>query len=643
MSTAPEVGQPTFQEKDTYSSSLKDDKYVDNEEEDSSSTTKAKSSSEIYKSRGVARMEAVKSQMDNTSKGNHLRLTFCALLIICAWVSALDSSTSYSYAPYATSNFGHHSMLGTVEIAGSIISSVCRPMISKISDITSRPITYAIILVFYTLGHIVTASSSHISAYIIGTVFMSVGNSGILLLNDVITADITPLKYRGLMYGLLSSPYVINTWFTAKIVEALLNRGQWRWGYGMFAILMPVLMSPVIYGMHYLEEKAQKDELELRGEDRYVYHSVDMEGSGWMGFIWRHLEEADFIGLLLLGFGWSLLLLPFSLTNTAIGGYSNPSLIAMFVVGGVLLVVYSVYELWIAKYPSMSKKVLLNRTFMTAVCIDFFYQLGGMIRLLFFSSFVYVIFDWSYQNWVYFNNTLTMGLCFFGVVIGVIMRYTHRTKYLQCFGLALQVASMGITFWARNEHATTAAVVWTQILIGIGGACSVVGSQVNSQASVPHQETAMIISLLSLWSSIGQSIGSAVATAIWQNKLPVYMAKNLPSWNETTVLEYYNDIILVHELPYESVERKAIIKSYNDVLYYIFLASLILTIIPFLASFFQRNFYLGNSLNGVEEEAKEEQEKNNTTKGEVENSLQRVMRFLDEPFDRKKRHGISEA
>jgi len=60
------------------------------------------------------------------------------------------------------------------------------------------------------------------------------------------------------------------------------------------------------------------------------------------------------------------------------------------------------------------------------------------------------------------------------------------------------------------------ALVWTQILISLGGAFSVVSSRVATQASVPHQDMATVIAQLALWTQIGGAIGSAVATAIWK-------------------------------------------------------------------------------------------------------------------------------
>ena len=49
----------------------------------------------------------------------------------------------------------------------------------------------------------------------------------------------------------------------------------------------------------------------------------------------------------------------------------------------------------------------------------------------------------------------------------------------------------------------------------MGGAFSVVGSRVASQASVPHQDLATVIALLSLWTQLGSAIGGAIAAGVW--------------------------------------------------------------------------------------------------------------------------------
>lgn len=80
--------------------------------------------------------------------------------------------------------------------------------------------------------------------------------------------------------------------------------------------------------------------------------------------------EMDTMGLLLLGFGWALMLLPFSLSVNAENGYKNPSLIAMFVVGALCLISYCVYEALWARFPTAPIRLLKNRTFISAIIVS---------------------------------------------------------------------------------------------------------------------------------------------------------------------------------------------------------------------------------------------------------------------------------
>lgn len=69
---------------------------------------------------------------------------------------------------------------------------------------------------------------------------------------------------------------------------------------------------------------------------------------------------------------------------------------------------------------------------------------------------------------------------------------------------------MGITYYGVYGNASTAALVTSTVLVGLGGGFSVVASQVASQASVPHNDMSTAIALLSLWTQLGSSAGSAI-------------------------------------------------------------------------------------------------------------------------------------
>lgn len=59
---------------------------------------------------------------------------------------------------------------------------------------------------------------------------------------------------------------------------------------------------------------------------------------------------------------------------------------------------------------------------------DTFYYLSGDFAGTYYSSWTYVVTNWSLYDWTIFSQTETVGLCLFGLAAGLAMRYTHRYK-----------------------------------------------------------------------------------------------------------------------------------------------------------------------------------------------------------------------
>jgi hypothetical protein len=558
--------------------------------------------------------------------------------VVCAWAYSLDSSTTNNYTPFVTSEFKNHSGgLAALSIATSIIGAVAKPFIAKFADITSRPYTYILILVAYVMGYIIVAACKNLSSYVVGEVFTAIGGNGLDLLNDIIVGDLTPLEWRGFVSSVLASPFIINTWFAGLMVEAILKRNQWRWGYGMFAIIMPVILTPAIVTLIHYDRKAQKlgivniassrdarkqaraaaTEKGEQGPHGAIVAPAPVDNRTWVQKLREGLIEIDAFGLVLLGFGWTLLLLPFSLKSSAEKGWRNPSLVAMMVVGGLLLIAYVFYERFYAKVPSFPGRFLRNKTFLMAIIIDSFYfskdsprlfiytsliinLVAGNLRSLYFSSYVWIITDWNFRNWTYYNNTLTLCLCIFGLVAGLIQRWTHRYKALQVFGLSIKIIGIGIMLSGHRATNNIVAMTFTQILVGAGGAFSVVGSRVASQPSVPHQDMALTISLLALWSKIGSSIGSAIAVVIWSKYMPRELRANLPdSVTDKQIATFFKNIKSIRDFPFDHPVRQGAILAYRNTLWYLIVPAICLSFVPLIASLFQTNFYLGKQQNAV--------------------------------------------
>lgn len=91
-------------------------------------------------------------------------------------------------------------------------------------------------------------------------VFYSIGFAGIIYTVAVLAADVTTLKNRGIAFAFTSSPYMITAFAGSKAAEAFLlkNVQNWRWGFGMFAIIIPAVTIPLFVLLKFQLREAER-------------------------------------------------------------------------------------------------------------------------------------------------------------------------------------------------------------------------------------------------------------------------------------------------------------------------------------------------------------------------------------------------
>jgi hypothetical protein len=98
--------------------------------------------------------------------------------------------------------------------------------------------------------------------------------------------------------------------------------------------------------------------------------------------LWATLLNQDYIGICLLVAGNCLFLLPIPLEQGGFSAYGHVSVVAPTVIGFVLIILFGVWEVFLAKNPIAPRRLLANRTFMGAICGKFDYSSGLLFTLL---------------------------------------------------------------------------------------------------------------------------------------------------------------------------------------------------------------------------------------------------------------------
>ncbi|KAI5118116.1 hypothetical protein M0805_003470 [Coniferiporia weirii] len=575
---------------------------------------------------GVRRVEAAEKVYGRFSKW-----ILFGSLGLASYIYSLDSSTTSNYLSFAASAFGEHSLISSVQVAQSVIVAVGKPVIAKVADVTSRAYAYFGVLVFYVIGYIIIATAQSIGTVAGGIVVYAVGYtyvlsiikvgfetetsilfppfaylSGLQLLTQIIIADLTTLKWRALVSSFTSLPFLVNGFVGPNIATSVLKHSSWRWGYGMFAILVPATLLPLIITLFWAERKAKRLNII---DDSYANAgaSPDAPGSPTRDIVptlKRRLSRAaaqlDLLGLILLGAAVALVLLPLTLAKSAKNGWKNPSMIAMLLVGFVLAVLFALWDLRIASRPVIAPRFVRNRSVVLASLIGFLDFFSFYLTYVYLYSFVLVVKPWTTLQATYFMQTQTIALTVFGCIAGVVMWWTRRYKPMLVGGLVIRLIGCGLMIHSRGAQASTAEIVWTQILQGAGG-FSAAAMQVGAQASVSHVDVAMVTAVVLLLTEIGGAVGSAVAGAIWTNTMPGNLAKNLPQLSADERTALFGSITDVLKYPRGNAIREGVIAAYDSTMKTMVIAATALAVVPILLALWMPNWYLGDTQNAVDD------------------------------------------
>ena len=526
----------------------------------------------------IGHVEAYHKVLYHTGPSGRLFLfTIIVSLGLTMSAYAIDQGITPQFNLIAASSFSRHAQLGVVTTASTLISGIIKPLIGKLADLTSRPTTYIISLVFYVVGVAIAASCTNFASYIVGAAFTSVGKAGLNLLGQIMVGDLTTLQWRGFWTSLTIAPYIVTVFINGFISSAFIPHG-WRWGIGMFAIMIPGVLIPAIVALYATQHRARTMGV--------VQNYPNFNRGSIAQTVWGGLVAVDLPGLVLLGFSFSLILLPLSLAQSADNGWNNPRIIAMEVVGFVVLVLFIAFEIHAAPKPIMTKRIIQNKVFLAGLGANLFDQMTTALSGNYFPSYIYVIKDWDNYTWTIFTGCSNLAVTVFSLLAGYLQARQHRYRNQMIVGAVLKIIGYAICITGNRSTQNTAPLAVSQILLG-ASALTALGSRVGAMASVPHEDMASLIAAYFLWTYLGTAAGYAIASSIWTRRMLNFMREELPDTPEETLREIYGSVeILRTKYEVGSIVREGAIRAYARTNGIIFIAASVISVLSLLSSFF---------------------------------------------------------
>ncbi|KAJ5103084.1 siderochrome-iron transporter MirB [Penicillium argentinense] len=498
---------------------------------------------------GVRKIEAVTLAWSRASM-----FTVLVLIWFLTLVNNMKSTMVYSLTPYATSSFMGHSLLTVVNIVSSAMTAAVYIPMAKALDLWGRAEGFLIMVVFSILGLVLLAVSHNLPTYCAGEVFYSVGFGGLVYSWDVLAADVTNLRNRGLAFAFTSSPALISAFGGSKAAAEFLLHVDWRWGYGIWTIILPAFALPVYLLLAYNLRQAQKKGIITRGKKKW---SINLRS------IWWVVTEFDLPGVILFAGGFVVFLLPFTLASSAPDGWKTGYIIAMIVVGFVAIIIFGFYETYLAPVPFLNYKFLTDRTVLGACLLDMTYQISYYCYGSYLSSFLQVVYELDVATAGYVGNTFSVVSFVFLFIAGWLIRATGRFRWILWVCVPMYIFGLGLMIHFRQPGGYIGYIIMCEIFFSVSGGIFILCVQLAVLASVDHQHMAAALALLFVMGSIGGAIGSAICGAIWTNTFYKQLQQNLPASALPNISLIYSQLPTQLSYAVGTPERDAIVKSYG--------------------------------------------------------------------------------
>lgn len=451
--------------------------------------------------------------------------------------------------------------------AYSLAACVAQLPISSLSDIFGRRNLYMASLTLVLIGSAVCGTSKNMHALIAGRAIQGTGGSGLLVLPEVILADLIPLRQRTTYYSLLMLVWCISAGIAPVIAGAFAEYATWRWFFYLNLIIggIGLVGSPI--GMR------------LRSDNH----------DHWR----KKLRTIDFGGaFLIVSSTTSLLYALSSGGSSSEHPWNSGSVLAPLVLGVAGIISTGIYEAVAKpKFPIFNYRVFGNLS--AALC-----YIQNVVQGLIMMGLTYFLPTFFQGAKGY--DTLVAGACIlplelvgtpFGMAFGVMIDRFGHYHVVNLFLWALVIIGAAL-LTLMNEDRGIGGLLALQIPVSIGISCLYATLSTTANATNPPYLWTDSTAMMSFCRSMGDSLGTAVGGAVFASQMSTRLAELASQGIDIPKNINLLSIVPIIKSVRSSEVRDHLIEALTGSMRVLFVVILGFALLGFVTTIFQKEYRL---------------------------------------------------